>query len=207
MKIRRLSLILIAAFLYFNCGCSSSKSIALKTGKQNSVQEERTSKDESFRSDPDSPISSEDRIRFRGLSYFPVDPGMKLPVRLIRHSSPESVRLATNTGEIRSALRYGYFEFYVQGQKCRLQVYRLEDLSDSGSAGLFIPFRDATTGTETYSTGRYIDLKENTVGKYELDFNRAYNPYCAYNPTYSCPVPPIENTLTVAIRAGEKSFH
>jgi uncharacterized protein (DUF1684 family) len=170
------------------------------------VQRERESKDEYFRTDPDSPLSAQDRAQFHGLKYFSIDPAMKFSARLVRYSSPKEVRLATNTGEIRSGLRYGRFEFQVQGNKCRLQVYRLEDLPGSGSAGLFIPFRDATTGAETYSTGRYIDLKENTAGVYELDFNRSYNPYCAYNSAYSCPVPPSENTLAVAIRAGEKIY-
>jgi len=126
-------------------------------------------------------------------------------VQLNRYSRPKQVKLATNTGEIRRGLRYGYFDFQVSGQTCRLQVYRLEDASGSVPS-LFIPFRDATSGVETYASGRYIDLQENTSGKYELDFNRAYNPYCAYNSEFSCPIPPVENTLGVAIRAGEKKY-
>ena len=102
-------------------------------------------------------------------------------------------------------MRYGYFEFQVGSKDCRLQVYRLEDSAARG-ASLFVPFRDSTSGQETYGAGRYIDLKENTSGIYDLDFNRAYNPSCAYNSTYSCPVPPAENTLKVAIRAGEKKY-
>lgn len=163
-------------------------------------------KDEFFKTDPDSPIPTKDRPGFHGLEYYPVDPSLKFSARLIRHQSPEQIRLGTNTGEIRSGLRYGYFDFQVQGKICRLQVYRLED-APAGGAGLFIPFRDATTGVETYSAGRYLDLKENTSGIYELDFNRAYNPSCAYDYEYSCPVPPAENTLAAAIRAGEKKYH
>jgi len=115
------------------------------------------------------------------------------------------MRLGTNTGEIRRGLRYGYFDFQVGDQTCRLQVYRLEDASGVG-ASLFIPFRDSTSGQETYAAGRYIDLKENISGVYDLDFNRAYNPYCAYNSEFSCPIPPAENTLNVAIHAGEKKY-
>ena len=126
-------------------------------------------------------------------------------MQLHRHPSPKQVRLGTNTGEIRTGLRYGYFDFRVGDQACRLQAYRLED-SPGSVPYLFVPFRDATSGRETYDAGRYIDLKENTTGIYELDFNRAYNPSCAYNHEFSCPVPPEENTLTVAIRAGEKVF-
>jgi uncharacterized protein len=189
-------------------GCSSPETeLPRKTTSEGSIQQERESKDADFNSNPNSPILSEDRLRFRGLSYFPADPGLKFSVRLMRYQRPEQVRLGTNTGEIRSGLRYGYFDFQVQGKNCRLQVYRLDDAFDGGGVALFIPFRDATTGLETYSTGRYIDLKENTSGIYELDFNRAYNPFCAYNSTYSCPVTPAENTLAVAIRAGEKKYH
>jgi uncharacterized protein len=189
-------------------GCSSPETeLRRKTSSEGSIQQERESKDAVFKSSPESPILSEDRLRFRGLSYFPVDPGLEFSVRLMRYQRPEQVRLGTNTGEIRSGLRYGYFDFQVQGKNCRLQVYRLDDVLAGGGAALFIPFRDSTTGLETYPTGRYIDLKENTSGIYKLDFNRAYNPFCAYNSTYSCPVPPVENTLAVAIRAGEKKYH
>ena len=132
---------------------------------------------------------------------------MKFSVPLHRYPVPARVRLGTNTGEIRSGLRYGYFDFQVGGQECRLQVYRLEEALESGSPQLFVPFRDATSGHETYAAGRYIDLKENTSGIYDLDFNRAYNPSCAYNTDFSCPVPPAENTLKVPIRAGEKKYH
>jgi hypothetical protein len=130
---------------------------------------------------------------------------LSFSVTLRRYPNPRQIRLGTNTGEIRSGLRYGYFDFHVGTQACRLQVYRLEDAPDL-QASLFIPFRDSTSGQETYGAGRYIDLKENTSGVYDLDFNRAYNPSCAYSSQYSCPVPPAENTLKVPIRAGEKKY-
>jgi len=114
------------------------------------------------------------------------------------------VRLATNTGEQRDALRYGFFEFTVDGQACRLQAYRTSD--EGETPHLFIPFRDATSGKETYAAGRYLELPENTSGVYDLDFNLAFNPYCAYGGDYSCPFPPPENHLKVAIRAGEKNY-
>jgi uncharacterized protein (DUF1684 family) len=168
---------------------------------------ERMEKDAAFKSDPGSPIPDEDLERFNGLDYYPVDPDLSYQVRLHRHAQPQSVRLATNTGEIRRGRRYGYFEFEVQGRTCRLQVYRMEGaVAVDGGAALFIPFRDATSGGETYPAGRYIDLIENTTGLYRLDFNRAYNPWCAYNGRYSCPLPPDENILDVPIRAGEKKY-
>jgi uncharacterized protein len=197
-----LALILLA-FL----GCSGPREPGSgQPQSQDPVLRERVEKDTVFRSD-NSPILLQERANFKGLSYYPIDPGLKFSVQLHRYPVPAQVRMATNTGEIRSGLRYGFFDFQVGGQDCRLQVYRLEDAPGDRAANLFIPFRDSTSGRETYAAGRYIDLKENTSGTYSLDFNRAYNPSCAYNSEFSCPVPPAENTLKVPIRAGEKRYH
>ena len=169
----------------------------------NDVIHERQTKDAFFKS-VSSPLQAGEREKFRGLDYYPVNPALRFQVRLQRYSSPKTIRMATNTGEIRSGLLYGFFEFTVENQDCRVQVYRLEEAFSKPA--LFIPFLDATSGDETYEGGRYIDLTENTSGIYDLDFNRAYNPYCAYNPEYSCPAPPTENTVAASIRAGEKKY-
>ena len=169
------------------------------------ILQQRLARDAAFKTGEDSPIPPAERPGFHGLAYYPIDPALRFSVRLERYQSPQQVRLGTNTGEIRSGLRYGHFDFEVGTQACRLEVYKLEDAPDHG-ASLFVPFRDATSGKETYGTGRYIDLMENTSGIYDLDFNRAYNPSCAYNSDYSCPVPPAANTLKVPIRAGEKKY-
>jgi uncharacterized protein (DUF1684 family) len=188
-------------------GCSESPNSAhVQPQPQDPVLRERIEKDAVFRSD-NSPIHRQERANFKGLAYYPIDPSLRFSVQLHRYPVPAQVRMATNTGEIRSGLRYGFFDFQAGGKNCRLQVYRLEDAPGDGAANLFIPFRDSTSGGETYAAGRYIDLKENTSGTYDLDFNRAYNPSCAYNSDFSCPVPPAENTLKVPIRAGEKNFH
>ncbi len=189
-------------------GCSNTgSSDRPQQAQQDPIIRERMERDAAFKSGASSPILAEERRTFRGLSYYPIDPNLRFSARLHRHPSPRQIRMGTNTGEIRSGLRYGYFEFRVLGEDCRLQVYRLEDAPETGGgANLFVPFRDATSGKETYGAGRYIDLKENTTGVYDLDFNRAYNPYCAYNSQFSCPVPPAENTLKVPIRAGEKTY-
>jgi uncharacterized protein (DUF1684 family) len=199
--------IFAAAIILLMSACSKpEKPESVSTQEQDSIHKERTERDAFFMSDS-SPLLPPDKQEFHGLHYYPVDPSMKFSVRLQRYQAPAHVRLGTNTGEIRNGLRYGYFNFRVGGQDCRLQVYRLEEALESGSPALFIPFRDATTGHETYGAGRYLDLKENTSGVYDLDFNLAYNPSCAYNSQFSCPVPPAENTLKVPIRAGEKKYH
>jgi uncharacterized protein (DUF1684 family) len=167
---------------------------------------ERTEKDLAYKQGNASPIPDGDKPRFQGLAYFPLNPAFRFTVRLNRYPRPGRVRLATNTPEKRDALRYGHFEFQAEGKTCRLQVYRTEDSGSGGKPYLFIPFRDATSGKETYGGGRYLDLQENTTGIYDLDFNRAYNPLCAYGKDYSCPLPPEENRLPVSILAGEKAY-
>ncbi len=200
----RISLVILAVLIL--SGCSKEPNAELLS-PESPILREREEKDEIFKIDPSSPIPAEDRARFQGLSYYPVNPQLRFQVRLNRYSGPKQVQLSTNTGEVRNGLRYGYFDFEVEGQTCRLQVYRLEDApAGAGGALLFIPFRDSTSGEETYAAGRYIDLKENTSGVYDLDFNRAYNPSCAYSSGFSCPMPPSENILSVAIRAGEKNY-
>ena len=175
-------------------------------GTEDPLVQVRRVRDRFFKESPQSPIPERDRGQFQGLDYYPIDPALRFQLKLVRYPIPVRVRLETNTGEIRDGLRYGYFEFRAEGQVCRLQAYRMEDSADSGKPYLFIPFRDATSGKETYGAGRYLDLPENTSGTYNLDFNRAYNPSCAYGDGYSCPLPPQENRLEVAIRAGEKNY-
>jgi len=194
-----------------SAGCRNSGEPAYETvGKPTQadsahydVIRERQIKDDFFQSS-NSPLLPGERGEFKGLDYFPINPELRLQVRLQRYSSPKTIRMATNTGEIRSGLLYGFFEFTAENQDCRVQVYRLEE--SFSEPALFIPFLDATSGDETYEGGRYIDLTENTSGIYDLDFNRAYNPYCAYNPEYSCPAPPQENTVPAHIHAGEKKY-
>jgi uncharacterized protein (DUF1684 family) len=193
-------------FIFILAGCSKIRTSPRdSSGPQDPILQERSARDAAFKSDEGSPILPQDKPGFHGLAYYPIDPSSRFSVILHRYPAPQRIRLGTNTGEIRSGLRYGYFDFQVGTQACRLQVYRLEDSPDPG-ASLFVPFRDSTSGQETYGAGRYIDLKENTSGAYDLDFNRAYNPSCAYNSQYSCPVPPAENTLRIPIRAGEKKY-
>ena len=189
------------------CGCSGpgGSDGTLSSLPGDPILQERLAKDKDFKSGQNSPVPGPQKAGFQGLSYYPINPDLRFKAKLIRYARPKQIRLGTNTGEIRSALRYGYFEFQVENRICRLSVYKLEDAPDHG-ASLFIPFRDATSGKETYGSGRYLDLKENTSGIYDLDFNLAYNPYCAYNSEFSCPFPPAENTLQVPIRAGEKKY-
>jgi uncharacterized protein (DUF1684 family) len=205
-KIRILTYALPLVGIFFLTACSG-RLRDTQPVSADPLQRERREKDIAFKTGRDSPIPKADQARFTGLAYFDINPALRFRVKLNRYLNPVRVRLGTNTGEIHSALRYGHFAFEVRGISCQLQVYRVEDVPENaGSPYLFVPFRDATTGKETYGAGRYIDLKENTSGIYDLDFNRAYNPSCAYGKGYSCPIPPPENTIPVPIEAGEKKY-
>lgn len=111
----------------------------------------------------------------------------------------------TSTGAQKKYLRYGFFEFSLDGRLHRLEVFKSVHAHGADET-LFIPFRDRTSGVETYGDAKYIDIPENERSIYELDFNKAYNPYCVYNQNYVCPLAPKENWLDIEISAGEKVY-
>ncbi len=164
----------------------------------------RKEKDSYFGSDSDSPIPDQERGGFQGLKYFPPSFDYRVDAQLTRFEKPELVTLMTSKGTIRPYLKYGVFTFQLQGKKLQLQAYKAAD--DPHERSLFIPFRDETSGRESYGSGRYLDLEETRGETYVLDFNLAYNPYCAYSENYVCPFPPRENTLPVPVKAGEKNY-
>jgi hypothetical protein len=162
----------------------------------------RAAKDEMLRTASDSPIPADKRQAELPLSYFPPDPAYRVPAALRPDAQGgQLVEMLTSTGKQRATRVMGILEFVLKGQPLKLQAF-----AEEGSNGerLFVPFTDQTTGHETYGAGRYLDLDRTLTGIYAIDFNTAYNPYCAYNPTYDCPLPPKENRLPVEIRAGEK---
>ena len=170
------------------------------------IEMERREKDYFFKEHDQSPIPWGLRDAFTGLAYFSPDPAYRLRVKLNRYPKPERVVLATSKGVPRDLLKWGTFEFPIQGQTRRLQAYKAVPEHGHGEESLFVPLRDATSGKESYGAARYLDLEPSETDEYELDFNRAYNPYCAYSDDYVCPFPPRENWLDVRIEAGEKDF-
>ncbi|MFQ5870976.1 MAG: DUF1684 domain-containing protein [Candidatus Geothermarchaeales archaeon] len=168
------------------------------------LEQYRREKDKYFAEAPDSPIPPDQRHRFTGLRYFPVDPKCRFFARLIEHDEPQKVSMVTSRGTVDEYLKQGYLKFELEGQTHRLQGYR--SLRHHHEESLFVPFRDATSGEETYSSSRYVDVHMSEEGVYELDFNTAYNPYCAYSDDYTCPLAPQENWLRIPIRAGEKNY-
>lgn len=143
---------------------------------------------------------------YKGYSYFPVDLSYRYELPLTPNPSPETVTILSTLGHQRRATRVGWFDFLVGDTPCRLEATRLLE-PGVGEHDLIVLFRDATSGAESYPLGRYVDPKRLPDGRYLLDFNTAYNPACAYSDHYNCPIPPKANTLTVAIRAGERDSH
>jgi uncharacterized protein (DUF1684 family) len=169
------------------------------------VEGYRAEKDAFFKSAPGSPIPHEERDDFTGLPYYPVDVDLVfegLNLEPYTGSEPSSFQIPTSDGRLRPARRAGTFSFELEGAPRRLTAYELEGAHSDGR--LFLPFLDATSGTETYGAGRYLDLEPDDDGTYAIDFNLAYHPSCVYAPNYSCPLTPAENRLPVRIDAGER---
>ncbi|NDJ55271.1 MAG: DUF1684 domain-containing protein [Chloroflexi bacterium] len=161
----------------------------------------RESKDRYFKFDHHSPLLPEQQKRFGGLNYFDANPDLHFVLSIETYDDHQIVVMATSTGGAAEFLRYGKITFEVEAETASLTVY----VSQNGG-GFFLPFTDATTGDETYESGRYLEIDPQADGTYIVDFNMAYNPYCAYNDHWTCPIPPDENRLSVPIRAGEKVY-
>jgi hypothetical protein len=164
------------------------------------LSEFRRMRDEFFKNDPNSPLTEEQKAEFTGLKYFPENPELKLTLMLQGISDAAPLLMETSKGETRDYMRYGKVHFIVEGQTVELTIYNNE-------MGLFLPFVDSLQGKETYPAGRYLEPVDLEDGRFLVDFNLSYNPYCAYNDRWSCPLTPLENHLKVPIRAGEKIFH
>ena len=163
------------------------------------LTEFRAEKDEFFRRYPQSPLTPEQRKGFIGLQYFPENESLRLEVQIEPFADQQPIVMQTSTGGIQEYKRHGRFKFQVDGQDAELTIYQSEH-------GYFLPFVDALAGKETYPAGRYLDPEALPGHRFLVDFNLAYNPYCAYNEMWSCPITPAENRLKVPIRAGEKLF-
>lgn len=179
---------------------------SMTTDWRRTIETQREQKDRYFSENPQSPIPPAERGSFDGLEYYPIDDGYRFELTLHRYDEPERVVVGTSTDGEQAYLRWGEFRFTVDGEQVTIQAYK----SDPNDERLWVPFRDATSGEETYGAGRYLDLEEEPHRTGEdtwiLDFNEAYSPTCAYSDLYECPLPPMENWLEVPIEAGEKAY-
>lgn len=169
------------------------------------IAQERKKKDQFLRLDPDSPLGASANT-FDSLQYFPTDIRYRVIAKLVPIEKKQVRVLTTSTGEQTKYLEYAWAYFLLGRDEFRLLILEIMDMGPNRGK-LFLAFADETSARETYGGGRYLDLKKIPAAtSIELDFNLAYNPYCAYNDSYSCPLPPKENILHVPIKAGELTF-
>jgi uncharacterized protein len=192
--------VLVVAPLLVLAACSNKPPDDPKTYVAE-VAAARAAKDASFTGSSD-PIPQNRHADLLPLAYFPIDPSYSVPAILKPSTDSTVLDMPTSTGTQRKMRRVGTLEFSLKNQPLKLTAFVEVGARDLDH--LFVPFTDLTTGTETYAGGRYLDLDRTPSGIYDIDFNRAYNPYCYYNPTYECPYPPSENRLKIPIRAGER---
>lgn len=163
------------------------------------IMKSRQQKDAFFRESPDSPLPEDAKDGFAGLPYYDPDPRYRFVLDL-DEAEPETLSVPRTGGDDVAYTRVGTFTFATPDGDGTLAAYR----TDAGGDDLFLMFRDATSGKETYGAGRYMEAKRLRSGRWYVDFNRAYHPSCVYNEAYTCPLPPPENWLKVPIPAGER---
>lgn len=176
---------------------------------QETAQEFQNHLNKEYATREESPLTEEDFKVFKGLSFYPINEKFIVQARFVRTPNEKVFKMKTTSSRLPEYIKYGEFHFVIDGQALQLNVYQNIDLikKEGYEDYLFLPFSDATCGKESYIGGRYIDMRIPKSDTVVIDFNKAYNPYCAYNHKYSCPLVPLENDLPIEILAGVKKFH
>lgn len=170
---------------------------------EDTIRDYRQERNYFMRNSEQSPIRSDDN--FDKLQYFPVNEKFKVKARFKLSGTINTIELATSDNKTQRYREYGSATFELLGKPNTLMLYQSAEFG-GGNEPLFLGFTDETTGVETYAAGRYLDVHHDGSEYIELDFNKAYNPFCAYNEDYSCPIPPRQNHLSIALTAGEKDY-
>jgi len=171
------------------------------------IEELRQENDDFMKSDPNSPFNFKGKVHFEPLKYYEPDPDFVFKSKFFEYDKKDTIIIFGTKGEERNVVRYGFVKLNYKSDEFKVNVY--EGVSKAGEKYFSIWFTDKTTGEETYGVGRYIDFELNPDKDfiYTIDFNLAYNPYCAYSPDYSCAIPTKEDYIDLAIETGEKNFH
>ena len=169
----------------------------------------QTELNQSYADSLKSPLITEDLNHFKGLDFFPIDEKYIIEATFVRTKKEKAFAMKTTTSRTPLYKKYGELHFSIDGKEFKLNVYQNVDLNKKSGYDdyLFLPFSDLTCGKESYIGGRYVDVRIQKGTLWTIDFNKAYNPYCAYNYEYSCPIVPLENDLDIEILAGVKKFH
>lgn len=168
------------------------------------IQKERDRQYKFLRFNIESPLEEEQRKELKELEYYPIDINYRVRAKMVPVEDRKMIELPMTDGSVEKYLKHSFAEFELNGQKHRLLL--LQAAKESDKRVFFLAFADGTSGEETYGGGRYINLRQDGKNSITIDFNLTYNPYCAYNPDFACPLPPKENILEIPIRAGEKDY-
>lgn len=195
--------------LVFTIACSQPTITKEQQAQLDAAKEAQYELNLQYADKEESPLTDEDFKTFQNLDFFPIDLKYIVKASFIKNDFPVPFEMATSTDRKPLYQKYGSLYFKVDDIKCELPVYQNVSAmqKEEYKNYLFVPFTDKTNGKESYGGGRYLDLELPLEAEVILDFNKAYNPYCAYNHKYSCVIPPKENDLKVAIKAGVEAFH
>jgi uncharacterized protein (DUF1684 family) len=199
-----INLFLFFSFLFFSCNSEDKRGLFGETKYQQKLNA-------SYKDASKSPLKKKDLKKFKGLDFFLADSSFIISAKLIKTIDAPTFEMATTTDRKPLYKEFGILTFNLKGKKCELTIYQSQDdlRDEKYKEYLFLPFTDNTSGSESYGGGRYMDVmttdisNENTV---LLNFNNTYNPYCAYNDRYSCPLTPRKNHIDLEIKAGIKVF-
>lgn len=191
--------LIVVVIIGYSFGIFSGDEGYIKT-----IESHRQERHTFFKRGSESPLTDVDKKKFTGLNYYPVNPDFRVNARLTPFQNQTRISIPTSDNKEKSYIRYAFAEFELAGQMQK--VLLLKPLDDENPNAIFLAFSDSTSGNETYGGGRYLDLQTNSETRIIIDFNKAYNPFCVFNDEYSCPFPPKENQLTVAVKAGEKNY-
>lgn len=201
---QKFSLLFLFFILLSGCGQSPKSSSYIQE-----IKKHRYELNVKFADKNTTPLTIKDFIEFSALDFFPIDSTYRIIANFVRTPDEIPFEMSTTTDKKSIEVKYGEAHFALNGEQLKLSIYQNSELqlNPEYKNYLFLPFMDKTNGIESYGGGRYLDLEIPEEEIIILDFNKAYSPYCAYNNKYSCPIPPIENHLEVAINAGEKAFN
>lgn len=198
----RNSIYIFILSIFFSCNSNDKRPLMGKTEYQQILNA-------SFKDATTSPLKKKDLKSFKGLDFFPVDSTFIVLSTFTKTENSPIFKMPTNTGREPFYKEYGVLNFSINGKEFQLTLYQDQTLNKKYKDDLFLPFTDKTSGNETYGAGRYINLKTSDInvdGTFLLNFNNSYNPYCAYNEKFSCPLTPRKNHLNIEIKAGVKNF-
>lgn len=175
---------------------------------QKEIETHRKKQQQEFKNKELSPLLPYDRRKFKGLNYYPIDLKYRVSAKFIKTENPIVFQMKTTTSRLPEYVKYGEVHFSIDGHDLKLDVYQSPEIMKRPGFEdyLFIPFTDLTNGTDTYEIGRYLEFRIPKSENVIIDFNQCYNPYCSYNPRFSCPIPPEANKLNISIPVGEKKY-